>query len=80
LHESPHINNYGKAGKGLRLQPGHVFCIEPILSMGSPEVTHSDDGWTVTTRDLSLTAHNEHTVAITENGTEILTLPAVVHA
>jgi len=80
LHESPHINNYGKAGKGPRLKPGHVFCIEPILSMGSPEVTHSDDGWTVTTRDLSPTAHSEHTVAITEHGTEILTLPAVVHA
>ena len=78
LHEAPHINNYGKPGKGPRLKPGHVFCIEPILSMGSPEVDHEDDGWTVYTRDRSLTAHCEHTVAITDNGPEILTLPTVL--
>ena len=78
LHEAPNINNYGKPGKGPRLKPGHVFCIEPILSMGSPEVDHEDDGWTVYTRDRSLTAHCEHTVAITDNGPEILTLPTVL--
>ncbi len=80
LHESPHINNYGHPGKGPRLKPGHVFCIEPILSMGSPEVEHDDDGWTVQTRDRTLTAHCEHTVALTEYGAEILTLPTVPSA
>jgi methionyl aminopeptidase len=78
LHESPHINNYGHPGKGPRLKAGHVFCIEPILSMGNPEVEHEEDGWTVYTRDRSVTAHCEHTVAITENGPEILTLPSTI--
>jgi methionyl aminopeptidase len=80
LHESPHINNYGHRGKGPRLKVGHVFCIEPILSAGSPEVEHEEDGWTVYTRDRSLTAHSEHTVAITESGPEILTLPMALQA
>jgi len=78
LHESPHINNYGQAGKGPRLKAGHVFCIEPIISMKSPEIEHADDGWTVYTRDRSLTAHSEHTVALTEDGPQILTLPPTV--
>jgi methionyl aminopeptidase len=80
LHESPHINNYGHAGKGPRLKSGHVFCIEPIVSMGSPEIEHADDGWTVHTRDRSLTAHCEHTVALTEDGPIILTLPSAATA
>ena len=74
LHESPHINNYGVAEKGVRLKVGHVFCIEPILSMGKPEIIHSNDGWNVYTKDRQPTAHFEHTVAINENGPEILTL------
>ena len=80
LHESPHINNYGQAGKGPRLKVGHVFCIEPIISMKSPEIEHADDGWTVYTRDRSLTAHSEHTVALTEEGPQILTLPPATAA
>ena len=80
LHESPHINNYGPPGKGPRLKPGHVFCIEPILCLGDPEVEHLDDGWTTLTRDRSLAAHSEHTVAITEDGPQILTLPYTVLA
>ena len=80
LHESPHINNYGPPGKGPRLKPGHVFCIEPILCLGDPEVEHFDDGWTTLTRDRSLAAHSEHTVAITEDGPQILTLPDTVLA
>lgn len=75
LHESPHINNYGPPGKGPKLKPGHVFCIEPILCLGKPEVEHLDDGWTTLTRDRSLAAHSEHTIAITEDGPQILTLP-----
>ena len=75
LHESPHINNYGPPGKGPKLKPGHVFCIEPILCLGNPEVEHLDDGWTTLTRDRSLAAHSEHTIAITEDGPQILTLP-----
>ena len=80
LHESPHINNYGSPGKGPRLKPGHVFCIEPILCLGDPEVEHSDDGWTTVTRDRSLAAHSEHTVTITDDGPQILTLPTAVPA
>ena len=74
LHESPHINNYGVAQKGPKLKVGHVFCIEPILSMGNAEITHSNDDWNVYTKDRLPAAHFEHTVAIKENGPEILTL------
>ncbi len=77
LHESPHIDNYGPPGKGPRLKPGHVFCIEPILCLGNPQIDHLDD-WTTLTADRSLAAHAEHTVAITEDGPRILTLPAVL--
>jgi len=76
LHELPHIENYGSPGKGPLLKPGHVFCIEPILCLGSPQIDHLDD-WTALTADRSLAAHAEHTVAITEDGPRILTLPAV---
>jgi len=78
LHESPHINNYGPPGKGPRLKPGHVFCIEPILCLGNPEIDHLDDGWTTLTRDRSLAAHSEHTIAVTEDGPQILTLPETI--
>lgn len=75
LHEAPGINNYGPPGKGPLLKPGHVFCIEPILCLGAPQIDHIDD-WTTVTADRSLAAHAEHTVAITEDGPRILTLPA----
>ena len=78
LHEAPHINNYGPPGKGPKLKPGHVFCIEPILCLGNPEIDHLDDGWTTLTRDRSLAAHSEHTIAITEEGPQILTLPETI--
>ena len=77
LHESPYIENYGSPGKGPLLKPGHVFCIEPILCLGDPQIDHLDD-WTTLTSDRSLAAHAEHTVAITEDGPRILTLPAVL--
>ncbi len=75
LHEEPHILNYGRPGKGPRLRPGYVFAIEPIVSMGSAELLTADDGWTTTTEDGAATAHFEHTVAITKDGPDILTLP-----
>lgn len=74
LHEDPHIPNHGRPGKGPRLKAGFVFCIEPILSLGKPEVFVSDDGWTTRTRDGSPVAHFEHTVALTGEGPQILTL------
>jgi methionyl aminopeptidase len=74
LHEAPHINNYGIAKKGPRLKVGYVFCIEPILGMGEAEIKHGDDDWNVFTKDRLPAAHFEHTVAINENGPEILTL------
>ena len=75
LHESPDIPNFGVAGKGVRLTKGMVIAIEPMINMGAKEVSFSKvDGWTVTTKDGSLSAHYENTVAITENGPKILTL------
>jgi methionyl aminopeptidase len=73
LHEEPQIPNYGKAGTGVKLLPGMVLAIEPMINEGSYEVCMLDDDWTVVTRDGSLSAHFEHTVAITESGYEILT-------
>ncbi len=73
LHEEPPIPNFGKAGTGVKLLPGMVLAIEPMVNSGGYEVAMTDDDWTVVTRDGSLSAHFEHTVAITENGYEILT-------
>jgi methionyl aminopeptidase len=74
LHEEPHINNFGPPGRGPRLRPGYVLAIEPILSLGDPEMDTSDDGWTTTTADGLPAAHFEHTVAVTEGPADILTL------
>jgi methionyl aminopeptidase len=73
LHEDPQIPNYGRPGTGVRLKPGMVLAIEPMINEKSFEVKVLDDGWTVVTCDGGLSAHFEHTVAITENGPEILT-------
>lgn len=73
LHEDPQIPNYGLAGKGVKLKPGMVLAIEPMINEKSHEVAVLDDNWTVVTCDGGLSAHFEHTVAITENGPEILT-------
>ncbi|MCC7262552.1 MAG: type I methionyl aminopeptidase [Candidatus Latescibacteria bacterium] len=75
LHEDPHVSNYGPPGRGPRLQPGLVLAIEPILSLGAHQVEVDEDGWTTRTRDGALAAHCEHTVAITEAGPWVLTLP-----
>jgi len=73
LHEEPEIPNYGKRGTGVKLVPGMVFAIEPMINMGARQVVQERDGWTVRTKDRKPSAHFEHMVAIRENGTEILT-------
>ena len=72
LHEEPQIPNYGEKGTGIRLKKGMVFAIEPMVNMGKSDVMIKDNGWTAITKDGSLSAHFEHTVAITENGADIL--------
>jgi methionyl aminopeptidase len=74
MHEEPQVPNYGRPGRGLRLDPGLVLAIEPMLNEGGPETEVLDDQWTVVTRDGSRSAHFEHTVAITDDGPEVLTL------
>jgi methionyl aminopeptidase len=73
MHEAPAVPNYGPAGQGARLRPGMVIAIEPMLNAGRADVRVLDDGWTVVTADGSLSAHVEHTVAITESGPRVLT-------
>jgi methionyl aminopeptidase len=73
LHEDPFIQNWGVAGRGPELKPGLVVAIEPMLTLGGDGTRVLDDGWTVVTADGSLAAHFEHTVAITDDGHEVLT-------
>ena len=73
MHEAPDVPNFGKPGKGPKLTAGSTLCVEPMATIGEPETEVDDDGWTVRTADASLAAHVEHTIAITENGPEILT-------
>ena len=75
MHEDPHIPNHGPAGRGKRLRPGMTIAIEPMVLAGSRDVKTLDDGWTVVSVDGKLTAHCEHTIHITDNGPEIMTLP-----
>jgi methionyl aminopeptidase len=75
LHEEPQIPNYGIAGRGPRLKPGMVLAIEPMVNVGERYVRTLEDDWTVVTVDGTLCAHFEHTIAITDDGYEILTLP-----
>jgi methionyl aminopeptidase len=72
LHEDPQIPNWGEKGRGVRLRKGMVLAIEPMVNSGGYEVFVAENGWTAMTRDGSLSAHFEHTVAVTENGPEIL--------
>lgn len=74
MHEEPQVPNFGRAGTGVTLKPGTVLAIEPMVNAGGYAVRSLDDGWTVVTADGSLSAHFEHTVAITEDGPSILTL------
>jgi methionyl aminopeptidase len=72
-HEDPHIPNFGEPGRGPRLSEGMTIAIEPMITAGSPEVLVMEDGWTIRTQDGSMSAHFEHTVAITQDGPRILT-------
>jgi methionyl aminopeptidase len=74
LHEEPQIANYGEPGRGPRLAEGMTLAIEPMVNMGKPSVKVLADGWTAVTRDGSLSAHFEHTVAVTKNGPLVMTL------
>ena len=74
MHVDPAIPNYGKAGRGIRLEPGMTLAIEPMVIQGKSDILELDDGWTIVTEDASLSAHYENTILITENEPEILTL------
>lgn len=74
MHEDPGIPNYGKAGRGMRIEPGMTLAIEPMVMAGKPNILELDDGWTIVTEDGSLAAHYENTILITENEPEVLTL------
>ena len=73
MHEEPQVPNYGDPGKGPRLRTGHVFAVEPMVNMGKPQTFLMEDGWSVMTADGALSAHFEHTIAIMEDGPEVLT-------
>ena len=74
MHEPPEIPNFGKAGRGIRLEPGMTLAIEPMVIQGKPNILELDDGWTIITEDGSLAAHYENTILITENEPELLTI------
>jgi methionyl aminopeptidase len=75
MHEAPDVPNWGRPGKGRKLGPGQTYAVEPMVCAGRAATRLLDDGWTVVTADGSWAAHSEHTIAITEHGPEILTLP-----
>ena len=74
MHEEPGVPNYGKPGKGPRLEPGMTIAVEPMVIAGKPNILELEDGWTIITEDGSLAAHYENTILITENEPEILTI------
>ncbi|HVJ02937.1 MAG TPA: type I methionyl aminopeptidase [Sphingomonas sp.] len=74
MHEDPQILNFGRPGTGMKLREGMVFTVEPMINQGTRKVTTEDDGWTVVTNDRKLSAQFEHTVAVTADGVEVLTL------
>ncbi len=76
FHEEPQVLHYGRAGTGIQLQPGMIFTIEPMINAGKPAIRELADGWTIVTKDHSLSAQWEHTVLVTETGHEVLTLSA----
>jgi methionyl aminopeptidase len=73
MHEDPQVPNYGQAGRGMKLKAGMVIAIEPMVNAGRPDVQVLDDGWTAVAKDGSMSAHFEHTVAVTDTGARILT-------
>jgi methionyl aminopeptidase len=75
MHEQPQVPNYWPGNRGPMLKTGNVFAIEPMVNVGTPETRLLDDGWSVVTADGSLSAHFEHTIAVTDNGPEVFTVP-----
>jgi len=73
MHEDPQVPNLGRPGKGDRIRVGNVFAVEPMVNAGSPDTVLLEDGWTVVTADGSLSAHVEHTIAVTDDGPDVLT-------
>jgi methionyl aminopeptidase len=73
MHQDPHVLNHGRPGHGTKLVPGLCLAIEPMITMGSPRTVELSDGWTVITRDRSMAAHVEHTMALLEDGVWVLT-------
>jgi len=78
MHEKPEVPNYGKPRSGYKLKTGMAIAIEPMFNMGTADTKVLEDGWTVVTADGTLSAHFEHTVALTEEGSKVLTLPTPV--
>ncbi len=76
FHEDPQVLHYGKAGTGIEVKPGMIFTIEPMINAGKAAISELPDGWTIVTRDRSLSAQWEHMVLVTETGVEVLTLSA----
>jgi methionyl aminopeptidase len=74
LHEDPQILNFGKKGTGPEIKEGMVLCLEPMVAIGDSTIKRAKDGWGYSTFDDSLSAHFEHTIAVTKNGAEILTI------
>ena len=75
MHEDPQVPNFGKAGTERRRKPGLVIAVEPMVNAGAPDVEELDDDWTAVTKDRSMSAHFEHTIAVTEQGPWVLTRP-----
>ena len=73
MHEEPQVPNFGEAGRGMKLKTGMVIAIEPMVNAGKPDVVVLDDGWTAVAKDGSMSAHFEHTVAVTADGSRVLT-------
>lgn len=76
FHEDPQVLHYGRAGTGLQLEPGMIFTVEPMINAGKAAIRHLPDGWTITTKDGSLSAQWEHTILVTETSYEVLTVSA----
>ena len=74
MHEEPYVPHYGRRGKGMRLREGMTFTVEPLINLGKRKTVMRDDGWTVVTKDGKLSAQFEHTLAVTADGVEVLTL------
>jgi methionyl aminopeptidase len=76
FHEEPQVLHYGKAGTGLKLEPGMIFTVEPMINAGKAGIRELADGWTIVTKDHSLSAQWEHTVLVTDTGYDVLTVSA----